>query len=76
MVQAEPCHICGTCWWVDCDNDADYSIDVDVAKRHGDPVFYSGKVDLCGGHFRVARDKGGRLNLNWLAVEQALAARN
>jgi hypothetical protein len=67
----DDCHICGTCWWVDCENDADYSMDVDL-KRHGLPLF-SGRIELCGGHARFARTRGGRLELNWLAIEQAIA---
>lgn len=65
------CAVCGRCWWFDCPNDADYSIDVDL-KRNGLPL-YSGSVDLCGGHTRFAQRNGGRLDLNWDAVEQALA---
>lgn len=71
MNNSEGCHICGTCWWTDCDNDADYAMDVDL-KRKGLPL-YSGKVDLCAGHTRLAHAQGGRLDLNWLAIEQALS---
>jgi hypothetical protein len=46
-------------------------MDVDL-KRHGRPL-YSGLVDLCGGHTRLAHKNGGRLDLNWIAIEQALA---
>ena len=65
------CHICGTCWWVHCENDADYSMDV-ALKRHGKPL-YDGKIELCAGHARLAHERNGRLDLNWLAVEQAVA---
>lgn len=71
MPGKDECHVCGTCWWVDCPNDADYEMDVDL-KRNGLPL-YSGTVDLCGGHTRQAHSNGGQLSLNWLAVEQALA---
>ena len=71
LSRAADCHICGTCWWVDCPNDADYAIDVDL-KRNGLPL-YSGKVELCAGHSGQAQTNGGRLDLNWLAVEQAIA---
>jgi hypothetical protein len=63
------CHICGTCWWVGCENDADYSLDV-ALKRHGKPL-YDGKVELCAGHTQLAHERNGRLDLNWLAIEQA-----
>jgi hypothetical protein len=65
------CHICGTCWWVDCANDADYAIDV-ALKRKNLPL-YNGRVDLCAGHYRLAYSRNGRLNLNWVAIEQAIA---
>jgi hypothetical protein len=68
---SDDCHICGRCWWVHCTNDADYTMDVDL-KRRGLPL-YSGRVELCGGHARLTHSNGGRLDLNWLAVEQALA---
>jgi hypothetical protein len=46
---------------------------MDVAlKRHGKPL-YDGKVELCGGHTRLAQERNGRLDLNWLAIEQAIA---
>lgn len=67
---SEKCHVCGDCWWVSCDNPADYTKDVDL-KRHGLPV-YSGGVDLCAGHNELV-DRTGRMNLKWEAVEQALA---
>lgn len=71
MKRKDGCHICGTCWWVDCENDADYAMDVDL-KRKGIPL-YSGRIELCGGHTRQAHANGGRLDLNWTAVEQAIA---
>lgn len=64
------CHICGKCWWVSCENDADYTLDVSL-KRRGKPL-YDGKVELCAGHTQLAADRQGRLNLNWLAIEQAI----
>lgn len=63
--------MCGKCWWVNCPNDADYSDDV-VLKRKNLPL-YEGKVDLCAGHAMLWRQNGGHLDLNWLAIEQALA---
>jgi len=57
--------------WVHCRNDADYAMDVEL-KRGGLPL-YSGPVDLCGGHARLAHKNGGHLDLKWEAVEQALA---
>ena len=65
------CHICGGCWWVDCENEADYTMDVSL-RRHGAPL-YDGKVDLCAGHTRLVHSNGGRLDLDWTAVEQAKA---
>lgn len=70
MKDRDGCQICGTCWWVDCDNDADYVMDVDL-KRKGLTV-YSGKIELCAGHTRFTHSNGGRLDLNWTAIEQAL----
>lgn len=75
MDLVEPCHICGKCWWVDCENDADYAIDVSL-KRHQAFIMYEGKVDLCGGHYRLAVERKGRLNLNWKAIEQAVAVKS
>lgn len=46
-------------------------MDVDL-RRHGKPL-YSGLVDLCWGHARFAHSNGGRLDLNWDAITQALA---
>jgi hypothetical protein len=46
-------------------------MDVDL-RRNGLPL-YSGKVDLCGGHARFAHNNGGRLDLNWEAISQALS---
>lgn len=69
--KTDGCHICGTCWWEGCDNDADFAMDVDL-KRRGLPL-YSGKIDLCAGHTRYVYENGGRLDLNWMAIEQALA---
>jgi hypothetical protein len=71
MTRDEDCHICGKCWWNGCENDADFALEVDL-KRGGLPL-YLGKVDLCGGHTQQASANGGRLNLNWRAIEQALA---
>jgi len=72
MAVDEECWTCGNrCWWIDCSNNADYQMDVDL-KRHGLPL-YSGMVDLCGGHTRLAQSNGGRLDLNWNAISQALA---
>lgn len=71
MGRDDGCHICGDCWWVNCPNPADYSDDV-VIKRHGSTL-YEGEIDLCAGHARYWRQNGGRLDLNWLAIEQALA---
>jgi hypothetical protein len=65
------CHICGQCWWVDCPNDADYSIDATL-KRHGETIF-DGKVELCTGHAEQALASKGQLSLNWMAIEQARA---
>lgn len=65
------CYVCGDCWWVGCENDADYSMDVDL-KRKGLPL-YSGKVELCGGHTTQVHQNGGRMDLKWEAVEQALS---
>jgi hypothetical protein len=45
-------------------------MDVDL-KRGGLPL-YSGKVDLCAGHCRLVHNNGGRMNLKWEAIEQAL----
>lgn len=70
-VNDKDCHICGDCWWSGCPNDADYQMDVDL-KRHGLPL-YSGRIELCGGHAALAHENGGRLNLNWEAITQALA---
>ena len=67
------CHICGTCWWVGCENPADYTIDV-ALRRNGLPL-YDGDVDLCAGHYRHAQATRGRLDLSWDAIEQALAFR-
>lgn len=69
MTDAE-CHICGNCWWQDCDNPADYEVDVEL-KRHGLHL-YSGKVDLCQGHAEFAT-RGQMMNLRWASIEQALA---
>lgn len=66
----DDCHICGTCWWVNCTNDADYELDV-VLKRHGQ-VAYDGAVDLCAGHLDYA-SRTGHVNVDWIALEQALA---
>jgi len=65
------CMICGSCWWVDCKNSADYRMDVDL-KRNGKQI-YSGDVDLCAGHARLVHANGGRMDLNWKAIEQARA---
>lgn len=67
----DDCYICGDCWWIDCPNPADYSMDVDL-KRHGRPLF-SGKVDICHGHYVLVHANGGRLDLKPLALEQAKA---
>ena len=67
----EKCWVCGSCWWVSCPNDADYTMDVDL-RRNGLPL-YSGKVDLCGGHARLVHKNGGHMDLNWEAIAQALA---
>jgi len=73
MTETVPCYACldGVCWWVSCDNDADFVLDV-ALKRHGKPL-YSGKIELCHGHTRVAQERNGRLDLNWEAVEQAIS---
>lgn len=71
MANDTGCHICGTCWWVNCENDADYALDV-ALKRQGKPL-YSGKIELCTGHTHLAHERNGRLDLNWDAVEQAVA---
>lgn len=65
------CHICGTCWWVHCENDADYVLRQVEVKRHMLPV-YTGDVELCAGHSAVAT-RERRLDLNWVALEQAIA---
>ncbi len=70
----EPCHICGDCWWQDCPNDADevmYGADLKLRKGQGFLV-YSGDVELCVGHMRYA-EATHRMNLNWKAIEQAIA---
>jgi hypothetical protein len=69
VASKDDCHICGKCYWHDCPNEADFTVDVDL-KRHGLPL-YSGGVDLCAGHYRFAR-RGNHMDLNWMAVEQAL----
>lgn len=66
----DPCYVCGLCFWSECPNSADYQMDVDL-KRGGLPL-YSGKVDLCAGHCRLVHNNGGRMNLKWEAIEQAL----
>lgn len=69
----DPCHICGTCWWTDCDNDADETVHVELKQvRNGLPVF-DGGVDLCAGHARWAESQNGRMNLKWEAIHQAIA---
>jgi hypothetical protein len=65
------CYICGDCWWQGCPNDADYQMHVDL-KRKGLPLF-SGSVELCGGHKDQVHTNGGRMDLKWEAVEQALS---
>lgn len=65
------CVICGQCWWAGCDLAADYELDVPI-KRHG-RLIYDGHIDLCAGHARYAVSSGGHLNLNWTALEQAIA---
>ncbi len=65
------CHICGDCWWQDCDLPADYEMDVDL-KRKGS-LIYSGNVELCAGHKDFVHLNGGRMNLKPLAIEQANA---
>lgn len=69
------CHVCGSCWWVSCSNDADYARDVDLRLKRsiglGDLV-YSGKVELCAGHTRQSFAEN-RMDLNWDALEQAVA---
>lgn len=70
-MKEQDCHICGTCWWVDCPNDADYVMREVEVKRHKLPV-YTGDIELCSGHAEVAT-RERRLDLNWLALEQALA---
>lgn len=74
MAASEKCHVCGDCWWVKCDLPADYRVDV-ALKRNGLPL-YDGEVDLCSGHYRKMCDSGGRLDLSWEAIEQALAFQN
>ena len=71
MTPDKECAVCGRCWWVDCSNEADYQMDVDL-KRRGLPL-YSGAVELCGGHTRLVHESGGRMDLKWEAIEQALA---
>lgn len=71
MAEKDGCHICGDCWWHECNNPADYSMDVDL-KRGGLPLF-SGKVELCGGHTRYVHENGGRMDLDPVAIEQASA---
>ena len=63
------CFICGMCWWQDCPNDADYTMDVQL-KRKGTQI-YDGKVQLCGGHTRLVHSNGGRMDLKPQAIEQA-----
>ena len=70
MALGDKCYVCGDCWWQECQNDADYSHDVDL-KRGGLPVF-AGKVELCGGHSQLAL-RTGRMDIKWEAIEQALS---
>lgn len=71
MAEDFGCHICGQCWWVHCENDADYTIRRADIKRNRKTV-YIGDIDLCAGHARFA-EHYKRLDLNWLAIEQAIA---
>jgi len=68
----DPCLICGNCWWTRCDQPADYEFDVHL-KREGRTVF-DGVVDLCTAHAKHAA-KTGHVNIDWRALEQALARR-
>jgi len=71
----EECHICGTCWWEKCSNDADYTMDVELKDRRG-KVIYDGKIDLCGGHTRhVHATRGQQLSISPVAIEQAKSLR-
>lgn len=72
----DDCHICGTCWWNDCPNDGDVELeDVTISYRSPSALHASlvkvGTLDLCGGHYRQWK-ADGRLNLKWVAIEQAL----
>ena len=67
--------VCGKCWWIDCGQDADYTMDVELKDRLG-KVIYDGKVDLCGGHTRYIHSTHGQhLSINPIAIEQAKALR-
>lgn len=72
MAEDEPCHICGNCWWTGCNNPADYTINT-PGIRHKGHFIPVGDIDLCAGHARYAQRRHGRLDLDWKAVEQALA---
>lgn len=65
----DDCLICGNCWWVDCENPADYEFNVHL-KRHGRTLF-DGVVDLCSGHATYAAQTN-HVSLDWKALEQAL----
>lgn len=70
------CHICGECWIEGCENAADNEIlDATISYRSPTSARSSlvkvGTIDLCGGHFRQWQ-ADGRLNLKWVAIEQAL----
>lgn len=76
MAVNQDCHICGVCYWQDCTNDADNEIhDATISYRSpslAHPALVKvGTIDLCGGHFRQWQ-ADGRLNLKWVAIEQAL----
>ena len=46
---------------------------MDVALKRKNLPLYEGRIELCACHTRLAHERGGRLNLNWLAIEQAIA---
>lgn len=69
------CHICGKCWWTDCENDADYTHDVHLKDRVTRATLFDGKIELCAGHTRYVQSTQGRygMNINPLAIGQANA---
>ena len=68
----DECFVCGKCWWEQCDNDADYEVDVELQQVSNRMTAYNGKVDLCGGHYHLA-SQTGRMNIKWEAIHQAIA---